>query len=136
VDVFAYGMSKGSLDDTRRFLGVHALTAILRESGFEVKSPGVMGGQTKEVVFSLVAYKGAKAIAIDLVHSESEVDVQPVLELYVKTLETKTDLAIFGAIPGLHKTARDVAALHNIMTVEGATPNEVGRKILAIVDRI
>jgi hypothetical protein len=135
VDVFAYAMSKDSIDEARRFLGVHMLARILKESGFDVKSPGIMGGQTKEVLFSLVAYKNVKTIAIDLSHSESDVEVQPVLELYIKTLETHPDLAIFGAIPRLSKTARDVAALHNIMTAEGPTPNEVGRKILEIVGR-
>jgi len=135
VDVFGYSMNTGSLDEARRFLGVHVLTNILKESGFDVKSPGVMSSQTKEVLFSLVAYKSAKTVAIDLSHSDSEVDVQPVLELYIKTLETHPDLAIFGAIPRLSKTARDVAVLHNVMTAEGPTPNEVGRKILEIVGR-
>jgi hypothetical protein len=129
-------MSKGALEEARRFLGVHALTGILKENGFEVKSPGILGGQTNEVLFSLVARKGAKTIAIDLSYSESEVDVQPVLELYIKILETNPDLAIFGAIPKLRKTARDVAAMHKILTAEGTTPNEVGRKILEIVGRI
>jgi hypothetical protein len=136
VDIFVYSMSKGALEEARRFLGVHALTGILKENGFEVKSPGILGGQTNEVLFSLVARKGAKTIAIDLSYSESEVDVQPVLELYIKILETNPDLAIFGAIPKLRKTARDVAAMHKILTAEGTTPNEVGRKILEIVGRI
>jgi len=135
VDVFAYSMGKNSLDEARRFLGVHALSGILKESGYDVKTPGVMGGQTKEVVFSLLAYKGERVTAVDLSHSESEVDVQPVLELYIKTLETNPSLAVFGAIPRLSKTARDVASLHNIMTAEGSSPNEVGRKILEIMER-
>lgn len=136
VDVFSYSMSRTSLEEARRFLGVHTLTSILKEAGFNVKAPGVMGGQTKEVVFSLLAYKDSKVIAMDLLHSDSEVDVQPVLELYIKTLETNLTLAVFGAIPRLSKTAKDVASMHNIQTAEGSTPNEVGMKILEIVRRI
>jgi hypothetical protein len=136
VDVFSYSMSRTSVEEARRFLGVHTLTSILKEAGFTVQAPGVMGGQTKEVVFSLLAYKDSKVIAMDLSHSDSQVDVQPVLELYIKTLETHPTLAVFGAVPRLSKTAKDVASLHNIQTAEGANPSEVGKKILEIVGRI
>ncbi len=136
VDVFSYAMSKNSLNEARRFLGVHALTSILRERGFEVKSPGVMGGQTKEVVFSLLAYKETGTIAIDLSQSDTEVEVEPVLELYVKMLEATPTVAIFGAIPRLSRRARDVASLHHILVAQGSTPNEVGKKILEIIEQM
>ena len=132
VDVFSYSMSKTSLAEARRFLGVTTLTKILRENGFEVKTPGVLVGPTREVVFSLLAYKKARTIAVDLTQDEVEVDVEPVLELYVKMLEGGPNMAIFGAIPQLSKRARNVASMHSILVAEGSTASDVGRRILEI----
>jgi len=133
VDVFSYSMTKIALSEARRFLGATTLTKILRDNGFEVRTPGVLAGQTKEVMFSLLASKNTSTIAVDLTQDEVEVDVEPVLELYVKMLEAAPNVAIFGAIPQLSKRARDVAAMHKILVAEGATPTEVGRRILEIV---
>ena len=139
LDVFAYAMSKNILSEARRVIGVNALTQILTENGYEVKTPGivpVIAGSAKEVTFSLIAQKDAKMIGIDVSQSEVEVEVGPVLELYVKVLEAKPTLAILGAIPALSKRARDVADMHNILVAEGATPIELAQKVLEIAGRI
>ena len=136
VDVYSYGMTKNALNEARRFLGVSALSQILRERGLEVRSPGVMAGPTKEVVFSLLAMKNGRLIAIDLSQSDTEVDVEPVLELYVKMLEANPTVAIFGALPRLSRRARDVALLHKILVAEGQSPNEIGGKVLEILETI
>ena len=73
-------------------------------------------------------------IAIDVGMSDAEVEVEPVLELYVKLLEAKLDVAVFGAIPRLSTRARDVASKHGISVAEGSTPDEVARKILEIAE--
>lgn len=87
-------------------------------------------------MFSLIAQKDTRTIAVDISQGDTEVEVQPILELYVKTLEATPNAAIFGAIPALSKRARDVASLHNILTAEGASPTEMARKVLEIVQRI
>jgi len=133
VDVHSYTMIPTALSEARRFLGVNVLTQTLREAGFEVNSPGLIPGTTKETMFSLLAKKDGRQFAIDLSQSDTEVDVEPVLELYVKLLEANFKAAIFGAVPRLSKRARDVASLHSILIAEAATPSEVGKKILDII---
>lgn len=136
VDVFAYNMRQEVLNEVRQNLAVNDLARSLRQIGFEVKVPGALAGPKKEVVFSLLAEKGSKAIAVDLSQSHSEVDVEPVLELYLKTLEVNPTAVIFGAIPRLSERARDVAARHNISVVEDSSPTELGKKVIEIVERI
>jgi hypothetical protein len=136
VDVNAYSMTKTALAEARRFMGVNTLAKVLTENGLQVKTPGIISGPTKEIVFSLIAQKDARTIAIDISQADTEVEVEPVLELYVKTLEATPAAAVFGAIPSLSKRARDVAALHNIQAAEGKTPNEMARKVLEIVQKV
>lgn len=136
VDVQSYSMTKNALSEARRFIGVNTLSQILIENGIQVRTTPVVSGPTKEVVFSLIAQKDTRTIAVDISQGDTEVDVQPILELYVKTLEATPNAAIFGAIPALSKRARDVASLHNILTAEGASPAEMARKVLEIVQRI
>lgn len=135
VDVFTYSMSKSVLDESRRFLGVDTLSRVLTENGYMVKSPGivvVVGGHSKETVFSLTAQKDSRLIAIDVSQSDTEVEVEPVLELFVKVLEANPTLSIFGAIPVLSKRARDVATMHRILVAEAANPSELAKKVLEI----
>jgi hypothetical protein len=135
-DVYSYSMTKNALIEARRFMGVNTLVKVLSESGLQVKTPGIVAGPTKEIVFSLVAQKEAKTIAIDISQADTEVEVEPVLELYVKTLEATPAAAIFGAIPSLSKRARDVAAIHNITPAEGKTPDEMAKRVLEIVQKV
>lgn len=133
VDVFTYSMSKSVLNEARRFMGVDALTRILTENGYTVKSPGiVVSGQSKETVFSVTAQKDSRLIAIDVSQSDTEVEVEPVLELFVKALEANPTLSIFGAIPVLSKRAHDVAAMNSILVAEAPNPTELAKKILEI----
>jgi len=136
VDVFAYSMSKEALNEALQYLGVNALTEILTAGGFAVKSPGVLTGPTKEVAFSLLGQKDTRIVAIDLFQNYPEVDVEPVLTLYVKMLETNPTVAVFAAIPRLSRRARDVASLHNILVAEGESAVEVGQKVLEIAQRM
>ena len=92
--------------------------------------PGTIEGAVGR--FSIVARNGERAIAIDIGSSDTEVAVEPVLELFVKLLEAKPDIAVFGALPRLSVKAREVAAMHGIKVAEGLTPSEVADKILEI----
>lgn len=138
IDVYAYSMTKETLDEARRFLGVDVLRRVLGEKGFDVRSPGVMAaaGTSKEASFSVLVRKETKTIAIDISQSETEVDLEPVLELYVKKLDANPTLVVLAAIPRLSKRASEIAALHNIQVAEGATPAEVAGKVLEIVVRV
>ena len=136
IDVFAYNMSKSVLSEARRFMGVNALTTILTENGYLVESPGVIAGSSKEVIFSLIAHKDTRLIAIDVSQSDTEVEVEPVLDLFVKALEANPSVTIFGAIPVLSKKAHDVAAMHSILVAEGGNPTELALKVLEIVGRM
>jgi len=136
VDVQSYSMTKNALDEARRFMGVNTLSQILVENGIQVRTHPVASGPNKEVMFSIVAQKDTKTIAVDISQSDTEVDVEPILELYVKTLEATPDAAILGAVPTLSKRARDVASLHNILTAEGRSAAEMARKVLEIIQRI
>ena len=92
--------------------------------------PGTITGGVGE--FSIVARNGTRAIAIDIASSDVEVGVEPVLELFVKLLEAKPDIAVFGALPRLSTKATEVAGMHGIKIAEGLTPSEVANKILEI----
>lgn len=135
-DVHAYSMTKGALNEARRFMGVNILSKFLTENGIQVRSPPIVSGPTREVVFSLIAEKDARTIVVDISQGDIEVEVEPILELYVKTLEASPSAAIFGAIPALSKRARDVASLHNVLVAEGATPAEMASKVLDIIQQI
>jgi hypothetical protein len=135
IDVFSYSMRKGILNEARRFMGVNTLATLLTEKGYAVKTPGVVVGASKEVVFSLTAQKDTKLIAVDVSQSEGEVDVEPILDLFVKVLEVNPALAVLGAIPALSKKAHDVATMHNIQVAEAPTPTELAEKILEIIGR-
>jgi hypothetical protein len=133
-DVYVYSMTPEALNEARQFAGIDVLIKILGENGFQTKVPGIVAGPTKEVVFSLVASKGARTVAIDLAQSSLEVEIQPVLELYVKVLEASPNVAILGVIPTLSKRARDVAELHKILVAEGSTPNELAARVIQLAE--
>ena len=132
VDFFTYALNKDTLEEARAHVGLNTLTEILASEGFEVKSPGLLAGTAKEVEFSVVLSKEGKIFAVDISQSDSEVDVEPLLQLYVKTLETKLTKAIFGAVPKLSNRARDMATFQGIAVAEGATISEVSHKIVEI----
>jgi hypothetical protein len=134
TDVFVYSMKPEALNEARQYAGVDILSKVLTENGFDVKVPGVIAGTAKEVTFSLVASKDSKVIAIDLAQSNLEVEIEAVLELYVKTLEASPTLAILGAIPTLSKRARDIAGMHKISIAEGSTLAEVAVKVLELAE--
>ena len=132
VDFYTYSINKDTLEEARAHVGLNTLTEVLVAEGFEVKSPGLLAGTAKEVEFSVVLSKEGKVFAVDISQSDSEVDVEPLLQLYVKTLETKLTKAIFGAVPKLSKRARDMATFQGIAVAEGATILEVSQKIVEI----
>jgi len=132
VDFYTYSINKGTLEEARAHVGLNTLTEILSAEGFEVKSPGLLAGTAKEVEFSVVLTKDGKVFAVDISQSDSEVDVEPLLQLYVKTLETKLTKAIFGAVPKLSSRARDMATFQGIAVAEGATISDVSHKIIEI----
>ena len=130
TDVYTYYINEKTLDEVRSQIGVPAIAKVLQKNGFEINMPGTIPGGVGQ--FSIVAHSGPRAIAIDIASSDVEVGVEPVLELFVKLLEAKPEIAVFGALPRLSVKARDVATMHNIKVAEGLTPSEVADKILAI----
>jgi len=131
TDVYTYYINEKTLEEIRSQIGIPAIAKVLQKEGFEVDMPGKIEGAVGQ--FSIVARKGPRKIVIDVDSSEVEVEVEPVLELFVKLLEAKPDTSIFGAIPRLSTRARDVAAMHGIKVAEGTTPGEVAQKILEII---
>jgi hypothetical protein len=136
ADVYAYSMTKDALSEAGRFMGVNTLKKMLLDNGILIRSSPVMVGPNKEMAFSLIIQKDARTVAVDVAQSDVEVEVEPVLELYVKTLEATPSAAIFGAVPALSKRARDVASLHNILVAEGETPAKMAEKVIEIVQRL
>ena len=132
TDIFTYKMTPTALNEAQQFLGVNVLSKALAEAGLAVTAPGALRGATREVVFSLVADKNGKTIAIDIAHSPQEVEIQPVLDMYVKIIEASPAVSILGAVPRASKRAKDIAGLHNIFIVEGVTLAELGSKIIEI----
>jgi transposase-like protein len=134
TDVYTYDINEKVLPEIRSHIGIPAIAKLLEGNGFQLTIPGVIEGEGKQAQFSIVARKGPKIVAIDVGLNDVEVEVEPVLELYVKLLEAKLDIAVFGAIPRLSATARDVASKHGISVAEGSTPDEIARKILEIAE--
>jgi transposase-like protein len=132
-DICVYDINEKILGEIRSQLGLPAIAKMLEDNGFRLDIPGTIAGKGKEVQFSIVARKQSIVAAIDIAMSESEVAVEPILELYVKLLEAKPDVSVFGAMPRLSDQARDVASVHGISVAEGTTPDVLGRNILGIV---
>jgi len=130
TDLYTYIVNERTLEETRAQIGVPAIAQVLGKNGFEVSIPGTLPGGAGQ--FSIVARKGSTTIAIDIDSSASEIGAQPVLALYLKLLETKPDIAIFGALPRLSAKAQEVASMHDIKVAEGPTPSDVAAKILDI----
>lgn len=132
-DICIYDINEKILGEIRSQLGLPTIAKMLEDNGFQLAIPGIIAGKGKEVQFSIVARKQSMVAAIDIAMSDSEVAVEPVLELYVKLLEAKSDKSVFGAMPRLSDQARDVASVHGISVAEGVTPDVLGRNILGIV---
>lgn len=129
TDIYIYSINEKVLNEIQSHLGIPAIAKLVERGEYEVSVPGPMAGK-KEVQFSITARKGSRIIAIDVATSETEVDVGPVLELYVKLLEVTPTLAVFCAMPRLSSKARQVAESHKILVVEGSTSNEVAQGIM------
>jgi hypothetical protein len=136
TDIFSYKMSSAALNEAQQFLGVNMLSKLLVEAGLSVRVPGVMTGATMQVTFSIIAERQGKIIAIDVARSSQEVEIQQVLEMYLKTIEASPALAILAAVPCASKRAKEIAGLHNISVVEGATLGEIGSKIVEITTKM
>jgi hypothetical protein len=136
VYVYTYTMNGNLLGEIRAQLGIPAIARILVGAGLEATSPGFLPAGPKESQFSIVARRDSNIIAIDVSQSDSEVEVEPVLDLYVKLLEVKPTIAVFGAMPGLSSRAKGIASTHNILVAEGSTPEEIGQHILEILRKV
>jgi uncharacterized protein YbaR (Trm112 family) len=128
TDIYTYSINEKTFEEIRSQIGIPAIAKVLQNEGFDVDMPGTIPGAVGQ--FSIVARKGQRTVVIDIGSGEVEVDVEPVLELFIKILEAKPDTAVFGAIPRLSARARDVAGMHGIKIAEGSTPGEVAGKIL------
>jgi len=131
TDLYTYSINERTLEETRAQIGIPAITQILQKNGFEVTAPGSIPGGLGQ--YSMVVRKGSKTIAVDIDSSVTEVGVEPVLALFVKLLEAKPDIPIFGALPRLSSKAKEVASMHGIKVAEGSIPSEVASKILELV---
>ncbi len=134
--VYTYNINEKILVEIRSHIGIPAMAKLLESNGYELSIPGVMAGVGKNAQFSILARKGPKVIAIDVSMSDTEVDVGPVLELYVKLLEVTPTVAILCAIPRLSYRAREVAASHKILVVEESTPEEVAQGIMRAANSV
>jgi hypothetical protein len=134
TDVYTYSLNDKILVEIRSHIGIPTIAKLLQSNGFELSIPGVMTGAGKSAQFSILAQKGSRVIAIDVALNDVEVEVEPVLELYVKLLETKPDIAVLGVVPRVSARARDVASKHGISIAEGSTPDEVAGRILEIAE--
>jgi uncharacterized protein YbaR (Trm112 family) len=132
TDVYTYYINEKTFDEMRSQIGIPAVAKVLQKEGFEVSMSGTIEGAAGQ--FSIVARKGQRVVVIDLGSSEVEVGVEPVLGLFVKLLDAKPGIAIFGAIPRLTVRAREVAATHGIKVAEGPTPGEVAHKIIELTN--
>lgn len=130
VDFYTYSLNPQTIEETRTQIGVPAIAQILQKNGFDVTTPGNIPGGIGQ--YSILARKESKTIAIDIDSSDSEVGVEPILALFVKLLEAKPDMAIFGALPRVSAKAREVASMHSIQVAEGSTPSEVANGILTL----
>jgi hypothetical protein len=134
VDVFTYTMDKTALEEVRSQLGVPVVAGILTEAGFEVMAPGsLVSASGESYEFPIMVRKNSKLVVIEIAQSNSEIEVEPLLEFYVKLIEAKPAISIFAAVPRLSKKAQGVASLHNILVAEGANAAEAAREIVEIV---
>jgi transposase-like protein len=130
TDLYTYTINEQTLDEIRSQIGIPAIAQILEKNGFGVSAPGTFPGAVGQ--FAIVARQGDGSVAVDVDYGDKEVGVEPVLELFVKLLEAKPNIAVFGALPRLSTKASEVAAMHGIKVAEGTTPSQVAEKILEI----
>jgi transposase-like protein len=134
TEVYTYNINEKIIGEIRAHIGIPVIAKLLQGNGFEVTIPGIIAGEAKNAEFSILARRGPKAVAIDVALNDVEVEVEPVLGLYIKLLEAKPDIAVLGALPKLSARAREVASKHGISVAEGSTPDDVARRILEIAE--
>ena len=131
TDVYTYHINDKIIEEVRTQTGLPIIQKALQQDGFEVEMPGRIEGGARQ--FAIVARRAQKRVAMDIGSNETEIDIEPVLQLFVKALDERPDLSVFAAIPQLSKRGRDVARMHDIRVVEGSSPLEVAHRILEML---
>ena len=98
----------------------------LEDVGYEVKASGhVLGVSEMGISFSLVGRQGDELSALDLLRSETAVDVESMILLHGKIIDAKPSKAVVVAIPKFTDKARAFVNTQDIMGFEGKGVGEI-----------
>ncbi len=138
IPAYSLTLTEGAKTESKRgFILLNSVKTKLERLGYLVEIPGIIKGSTGTIhIFNLVASrsvdrksKNKSNIVIDAVISKDKLDERIVTNTFTKILDVEPLESILIVIPELSKTARKLAELYKIKTIE-VTDMDKATKIL------
>jgi len=123
------------------YILVAPIREYLKNSGFEVESPGFLKGKSgASHMFDVTASKGGVSrniIVIDLAtSSEDVVSEQSVIAMFAKVYDVAPNKACLIAIPQMSENGRKLADLYKIELIETKDQNEAMKALEASISQL
>lgn len=133
-----YTYSLGGETEVRRIIGtVLTIRSFLESSGYKVESPGVIRGTSGvDHRFDILASKGEDkkfVIAIEQAEKDKTLGEQPVITLFANVYDIGNTPAYLVAIPGLDKTATQLATMYKLTVIEAKDSEDAAEKLKRIL---
>jgi glycosyltransferase involved in cell wall biosynthesis len=110
-----------------------AVSAVLREAGFIVRSPAILRGESGiEYNFDVVASQGHETWVFDICADDTTSGTSAVFELFAKILDVKLAKATLLAIPRIDRKAEKLAEIYRIQVIGGSSPAQI-RDVLRVL---
>lgn len=141
-DVYSYTLEKAAETEfAREVLFLLPLKKILREAGYEVEvSTAIRGASGTSHSFDLVSSKThgnqRTVITADMAICDGVCGEEHVISVFAKTFDVSPTKSILIAIPGLSDTAKKLANLYKLETVEGAKPEQIAQGLHEVLNKI
>jgi len=141
-DVYSYSLDKAAETEfAKEVLLLLPMKKILRETGYEVEAPSLVRGVSgTSHTFDLVGFKTEKdqraVITVDMVISDVVCREEHVVSVFAKTFDVSPKKSVLIAIPGLSDTAKKLANLYKLETIEGAKPEQIIQGLHEVLNKI
>lgn len=128
-DTYSYLLNDKVRSEAMKTLTVLTLADMVEKQGWKVKIPGVAKGKSGVDHEFTLTCQNKETIAVDLVTSETKVDMETALSSYAKFIDILNVEKLFIAMPGLERTAKNFLKANKITYIEG-------KKIAQINDQV
>ena len=130
---------RGEGEFKRVIEAVSTLRSFLESTGYTVNSPSVIKGSSGvNHQFDILASKGEdKKIAIAVEHADKEeaIGEQSIMSFFAKIYDIGNIPAMLIALPGLNKTATQLAAMYKLTVIEAKDSKEAVEKLKATLEK-